>query len=154
MSSESDMHPLAFENTPLNDASGPEFMKPEVVERRVWRNIVAVVAVAVVVAAFVADLRFMLGLVLGGALALLNYKWLHSSLRGVLATGHQKAPPGTLIKFVVRWLMIAAIAWAANKTGYFDAVAILAGLLAPAPAVMIEAAYVSYKTLARSKGDR
>lgn len=118
------------------------------------RNILAVVALAVVAAAILADLRFMLGLVLGGGLALLNYRWLHSSLRAVLAAGNQKTPPGTMIKFVVRWLVIAAIAWAANKTGYFNAVAILAGLMAPAAAVMIEAGYVGYKTLALNKGDR
>jgi hypothetical protein len=58
-----------------------------------------------------------------------------------------------LIKFVVRWLIIAAIAWAANKTGYFDAVAILVGLLAPAPAVMIEAGYVTYKSLRTRESD-
>lgn len=128
-------------------------MAPEAVERRVWRNIFAVVAVAVVIAALTADLRFMLGLVLGGGLALLNYKWLHSSVRAVLATGNQKAPPGTMIKFVVRWLMIAGAAWAANKTGYFDAVAILAGLFAPAVAVMIEAAYAAYKSLTTREND-
>ena len=127
---------------------------PEAVERRVWRNILAVVALAVVAAAVFADLKFMLGLVLGGALALLNYKWLNASLRAVLADGNQKAPPGTLIKFVVRWLVIAAVAWAANKTGYFDPVAIIAGLLAPAAAVAIESAYVGYKTLALNKGER
>lgn len=129
------------------------FTAPEAVERRVWRNIFAVVAIAVVIAALTADLRFMLGLVLGGALALLNYKWLNSSLRAVLATGSEKTPPGTMIKFVVRWLVIAAAAWAANKTGYFDAVAILAGLFAPAVAVMIEAAYVAYKSLTTREND-
>ena len=118
-----------------------------------WRNIFAVVAIAVVIAAIVADLRAMLGLVLGGGLALLNYKWLHSSLRDVLGTGSEKAPPGTMIKFVVRWLVIAAVAWAANKTGYFDPLAILAGLLAPAAAVIIEAAYVAYKSFRTREND-
>jgi hypothetical protein len=127
---------------------------PEAVERRVLRNIFAVVAVAVVAAAIFADLKFMLGLVLGGALALLNYKWLNASLRAIMAEANQKAPPGTLIKFVVRWLVIAVVAWAANKTGYFDPVAIVAGLLAPAAAVVIESAYVGYKTLALNKGER
>jgi hypothetical protein len=118
----------------------------------VWRNIFAVVAFAVVIAALVADLRFMLGLVLGGGLALLNYKWLHSSLRAALGAGIEKAPPGTMIKFVVRWLVIAAVAWAANRTGYFDAIAILAGLFAPAVAVTIEAVYVAYKAFS-NKGE-
>ena len=126
---------------------------PEAVERRVWRNIFAVVAIAVVIAALTADLKFILGLVLGGALALLNYKWLHSSLRVALGTGSEKAPPGTMIKFVVRWLVIAAIAWAANKTGYFDPLAILAGLFAPAAAVMVEAAYIAYKSFRTSSNN-
>lgn len=141
------LYSLASENSRSNDDEPLGLTAPEAVERRVWRNIFAVVAISVVIAALTADLRFMLGLVLGGGLALLNYKWLHSSVRAVLATGNQKAPPGTMIKFVVRWLVIAAAAWAANKTGYFDAIAILAGLFAPAAAVMIEAAYVAYKGL-------
>jgi hypothetical protein len=145
---------LASDNSPSNgNDESLGFTAPEAVERRVWRNIFAVVAIAVVIAALTADLKFMLGLVLGGALALLNYKWLHSSLRAVLATGNQKTPPGTMIKFVVRWLVIAAVAWAANKTGYFDAVAILAGLFAPAVAVMIDAAYVAYKSLTTREND-
>jgi hypothetical protein len=136
---------LAFDNSAPNDDQSLALTAPEAVERRVWRNIFAVVAIAIVMAALFADLRFMLGLILGGGLALLNYKWLHSSLRAALSAGSEKAPPGTMIKFVVRWLVIAAAAWAANKTGYFDAVAIVAGLFAPAAAVMIEAAYVAYK---------
>ena len=139
------LYSLASDNSPSNNEDSLAPGAPEAVERRIWRNIFAVVAIAVVIAALTADLKFMLGLVLGGGLALLNYKWLHSSLRAVLAAGSQKAPPGTIIKFVVRWLVIAAVAWAANKTGYFDAVAILAGLFAPAVAVMIEAAYATYK---------
>ena len=144
---------LASDNSPSNDDESQALTAPEAVERRVWRNIFAVVAIAVVIAALAADLRFMLGLVLGGGLALLNYKWLHSSLRAALATGNEKAPPGTMIKFVVRWLVVAAVAWAANRTGYFDAVAILAGLFAPAAAVTIEAAYVAYKGFRTREND-
>jgi hypothetical protein len=145
---------LASDNSPSNgNDESTLFAAPEAVERRVWRNIFAVIAIAVVIAALTADLQFMLGLVLGGALALLNYKWLHSSLRAVLATGNEKTPPGTMIKFVVRWLVIAVVAWAANKTGYFDPIAILAGLFAPAVAVMIEAAYVAYKSLTTREND-
>lgn len=151
MSDEGDLQSL---NQSSDDDPALALTAPEAVERRVFRNIIAVVAIAVIAAAIFADLKFMLGLVLGGALALLNYKWLNASLRAVLVVGGEKAPPGTLIKFVVRWLVIAAVAWAANKTGYVDPVAILAGLLAPAAAVAIEAAYVGYKTLAINKGER
>lgn len=153
MASKGGLQTLASGRSPLNEDPSLTFTAPEAVERRVWRNIFAVVAISTVAAAFLADLRFMLGLVLGGGLALLNYRWLHSSLRAIVVAGNQKAPPGTTIKFVVRWLVIAAVAWAANKTGYFEAVAILAGLFAPAAAVMIEAAYVAYRTL-KSQGER
>lgn len=144
---------MASDNSPSKEDQSQGYAAPDAVERRVWRNIFAVVAIAVVIAAFTADLTFMLGLVLGGALALLNYKWLHSSLRAVLATSGEKTPPGTMIKFVVRWLVIATVGWAANKTGYFDAVAILAGLFAPAVAVMIESAYIAYKSLTTREND-
>ncbi|HEX8090560.1 MAG TPA: ATP synthase subunit I [Blastocatellia bacterium] len=137
-----------------SDAEELPFTEPAAVERRVWRNIFIVIFLAIIASAALADSRFMLGVALGGALALLNYKWLHSSLRGILAAGGAKAPPGTAMKFVTRWLVIAAVAWAAHRTGYFEAVGILAGLFAPAIAVMVEAAYVTFKTLAHHNGER
>ena len=153
MASENGANSVASEPSPLEHSQSLAFNAPEAVERRVWRNSIAIVVIAPVAAAFVTDYRFVLGLILGGALALLNYKWLHSSLRAVLVTGSERTPPGTMIKFVVRWLVIAVIAWAANKTGYFEPVAILAGLFAPAVAVMIEAAYVTYKSLTTREND-
>jgi len=123
---------------------------PATVERRVWRNIFAVTACAIVAAALTADLSFMLGLLLGGALALLNYKWLHASLKAAVATGTGKAAPATVMKFIFRWIIIGAAVYVASLTGYFNPVAILAGLLSPAVAVMIEAGYVTYKTIVRN----
>ena len=153
MASENGSNSLASEPSPLEDSQSLAFSAPEAVERRVWRNSIAIIVIATVAAAFVTDWRFVLGLILGGALALLNYRWLHSSLRAIVAASNEKAPPGTMVKFVVRWLVIATIALAANKTGYFDAVAILAGLFVPAGAVMIEAGYVAYKTLRTREND-
>ena len=153
MASENGANSVASEPSPLEHSQSPAFTAPEAVERRVWRNSIAIGVISTLAAAFVTDWRFVLGLILGGALALLNYKWLHSSLRAIVAASNEKAPPGTMIKFVVRWLVIATIALAANKTGYFEAVAILAGLFVPAGAVMIEAAYVAYKTLRTREND-
>jgi hypothetical protein len=164
MSEKGDREPQDADDAPLRDASdadgagieddAPAFIDSQGVERRIWRNILAVLACAIVAAAIFADLRFILGLILGGGLALLNYRWLHSSLRAILGTGASSPPPGTSMKFIARWLLIALMAWAANRTGYFDAVGILAGLFAPAAAVMLEAVYVTYKTLARRDGER
>jgi hypothetical protein len=114
----------------------------------------AVIGLAVLVSAALAEVKITLGIGLGGALALLNYRWLHNSLRDVLASGSTKTPPGTYIKFITRWLVVAGVAWAAYKTGYFDATAIIGGLFAPAIAVMIEAGYTTIKALANHDGDR
>ena len=154
MSEKGDREIPSSNSSPSSDAEEPGFAQPEAVERRVWRNIFIVIFLAIIAAAFLANLEFMLGLALGGALALLNYKWLHASLKGILAVGSAKTPPGTAMKFIIRWLVVATAGWIAFQTGYFDAVAILAGLFAPAIAVMIEAAYVTYKTLARPNGER
>jgi hypothetical protein len=130
------------------------FTDPAEVERRVWRNIFAVIAVSVVAAAVLADLKFMLGLVLGGALSLVNYRWLHASLRGILSSGGEKAPPGSMMRFIYRWVVVAAAVYAASLTGYFDTVAVLLGLFAPAMAVMVEAVYVTYKAIAQHDGEK
>src|SRR5689334_12059929 len=131
-------------DAPLEDDAAA-FTDSQAVERRIWRNMLAVLACAILAAAIFADFYFLLGLILGGGLALLNYRWLHSSLRAILGTGSTSTPPGTSMKFIVRWLLIATLGWAANRTGYFDAVGILAGLFTPAAAVMLEAVYVTYK---------
>jgi ATP synthase I chain len=154
MSEKGDREIPTSDSPPSSESEELIFADPAAIERRVWRNIFIVIFLAVITAAVLADLKFMLGIALGGALALLNYKWLHASLRGILAVGSTKTPPGTTMKFVTRWLVIAAAAWAAYQTGYFDAVAILSGLFAPALAVIMEAAYVTFKTFAQRNGER
>ena len=128
-------------------------MHPQAVERRVWRNLFIVVALIITSAAIFAPLNILLGLALGGLLALLNFKWLHTSVRDILNAGASKAPPGTMILFIVRWIVVALVIYGAHLTGYFDSVAMLSGLFAPAFAVMIEAGYVTYKTITHS-GER
>jgi len=110
-----------------------------------WRNTIAIVIVSTLSAAVLASARFTLGVGLGGALALVNYKWLQSSVRAILATGSEKLPPGTRIKLVFRWLVVAAVAYLANRTGYFPAIGIVTGLLAFAGGAIIEALYLVFR---------
>ncbi|MCI0489859.1 MAG: ATP synthase subunit I [Blastocatellia bacterium] len=123
------------------------FTDPARVERRVWRNIFAIIALAIALAAIFTDARCTASLALGSVLALLNFKWLHASLRAVLGVGGSAAPPGTTMKFIFRWLVVGAVIYGAIRTGWFYVVPIMVGLFAPAMAVMIEAVYMTYKTL-------
>jgi hypothetical protein len=123
--------------------------EPAAVQRRVWRNL-TVVGLASVGAAFaLAEWRFGLGVALGAVLALFNYWWLQSSLKGILATGSSKTPPGTMVKFVLRWILVALAGFAAYSTGYCDGAGILIGLTAPAAAVIAEASYVTFRSASR-----
>lgn len=116
--------------------------EPQAVERRVWRNmLIVIVAAASLAAPF--DLRFASGLLLGGALALINYKWLCSSVRAALLGGG--APSGAILKFVLRWMVIGAVAYAACRAWQLSAVSVVLGLMAPAPAIALEAAYLGFK---------
>jgi hypothetical protein len=129
-----------------------DFTNPELVERRVWRNSFAVIVLGLIIAAVLANRQFTLGLVVGSALSLINYKWLHTSVKDILSETTGKAPPGTAMMFIIRWLVIGLVIYLLNLTGWFDPVGMLAGLFAPALAVMIEAGYVTYKTI-RQGGD-
>lgn len=134
----------------MEDTAIQATSEPEAVRRRVWRNLAAVGVAAVIVALAFAELRFALGVALGSALALFNFWWLQTSLRGVLAAGAGKTPSGTVLKFVFRWIVVALAAYAAYTTGYFDPIGIVLGLTVPAAAVIVEAGYMGFMASRRN----
>ncbi|MBI3652911.1 MAG: ATP synthase subunit I [Acidobacteria bacterium] len=136
------------------DDQAAAFTQPEAVERRVWRNIFVVIALGLIAASSFAQWNFALGLAIGGALALLNFKWLHSSVKDILSAGASTAPPGTTMMFAARWLVVAIVIYGATLTGLVKPLAMLTGLFAPAIAVVIEAVYVTVKTLIHSGEDK
>jgi hypothetical protein len=119
MGDKGDQELLSSDNSPSSVTGEPAFTDPEAVERRVWRNIFIVIFLAIIAAAVLVDLRFMLGVALGGGLALLNYKWLHATLRGILAVGTAKTPPGTAMKFMTRWLGPLTRLVTLRRSGYW-----------------------------------
>ena len=61
-------------------------------EERIFRVMIAVVALAVMAGAILALWRVTAGLLLGGALSILNYHWLRSSIAAVLSNATEKRP--------------------------------------------------------------
>ena len=112
---------------------------------------VITIVLGALVAVLFSSLSFTLGTLLGGALSIINFKWLAGSLRALFElnkeTANRKTPPGTMLKLILRWLLIGAVGYGASRTGFFDAAGIVAGLLAPAAALVFEAGYSTYKTL-------
>ena len=69
------------------------------IERRFQRNTYVVIGVALIAGWFLAGWRMVLGVALGGALCLLNIRWLSGSVRAILSnaiiTQSGRVPPFT-----------------------------------------------------------
>jgi len=115
------------------------------IERRFQRNTYIVIGVALVAGWFLAGMQMALGVALGGALCLLNIRWLSGSVRAILSqavmTQSGRVPSGAASKFILRYLVIAAAIVIALSTGYFHPLGIGIGFAAFVGGVMIEAVY-------------
>lgn len=113
-------------------------------EARMLRTMVVTIVGAIVIAAVVAPWRITTGLLLGGALSILNYRWLHSSARAIIdlninLPGGSPAPRAHSIRYVLRYLIIAAAVFAAYQLNLVSLAATIVGLCSFVPALMFEA---------------
>jgi hypothetical protein len=122
-----------------NSVAG-ELTRPDDVEARIFRSMAAAVIVAVVVCSVVAPWRVTLGVVLGGGLSLLNYRWLHGSVAALL---NVQAPGGklqmSLWKHAFRYLVVGGLVFAAYALNIISLPATIAGLCSFVVALFVEA---------------
>ena len=112
--------------------------------RRVLRTMVIISAAAVIVAGVIAPWRITTGLLLGGALSILNYRWLHSSATAIInlnisLPAGSPAPRAHSIRYVLRYAIIAAAVFAAYQLNLVSLAATIVGLCSFVPALMLEA---------------
>ncbi|HEX8070445.1 MAG TPA: ATP synthase subunit I [Pyrinomonadaceae bacterium] len=123
----------------------------EAMERRLFRVMCGAVALAVLASAAFAPWRVTTGLLLGGALALLNHHWLRASVRtaffGAALTGVR--PKLGVARFVLRYFVVAAAVSAAYVLDLVSIVATLAGLSAFVVAALVEAFMQTWLTFRR-----
>ena len=87
---------------------------------------------------FVAPL-FGAGVLFGGALCAINYYWLNSSLKNLFAAVTAGGSPGfTAARYIGRYLTLGAILIVVFLTQIVSFVAVIAGLLSFAAAIVIE----------------
>ena len=109
-------------------------------EARILRSMIIMGAAAVLVAAFIAPWRVTTGLLLGAALSILNYRWLHSSAVAIINLNiGSSAPSARSLRYVLRYFIVAAIVFAAYQLRMISLAATLAGLSSFVPALMWEA---------------
>ena len=143
-----------------NSVSGEGFAgEPDgALEDRIFRLMIAIVALAVVAGAMLAPWRVTGGLALGGALAILNYHWLRSSIAAVLrieaAPGNasEKRPRFKLWRYIFRYFVVGAMVFAAYGLGVVSLPATIIGLSAFVPALFVEASRQFYFSIIHREG--
>jgi hypothetical protein len=113
-------------------------------EARMLRTMIITTIAAVAIAAAVAPWRVATGLMLGGALSILNYRWLHSSATAIINLNinlPERSPAARAhsIRYVLRYLIVAAAVFAAYQLNLVSLAATIVGLCSFVPALMLEA---------------
>lgn len=114
------------------------------------------IALSVVSVAAVAGrwgLRLALGFALGCAIAYLNFHWLKRGVSGladrVTKAGKTQSGAGIVIRFLMRYVLMALAAYAILTVSPASLNGLFAGLFLPVGAIACEAAYEAYAALIR-----
>jgi hypothetical protein len=108
-------------------------------ERRIFRMMRFVVAASVAASALFAPWRVTTGLLAGGLLSLLNHHWLRVSVAAMFGRTLEGARPKLKVaRYVLRYLVVAAIVYAAVALDVVSLPATLVGLCSFVAAALIE----------------
>jgi hypothetical protein len=134
-----------------NSMGGEEFAGEAngALELRLFRLMIASVAVAVIASTFLAPWRVTTGLMLGGGLSLLNYHWLQSSIAAIFNVNSEDRPRVRISSYIIRYFVVAGAAFAAYELGLVSLPAVFAGLSSFVPALLIEASRHFYFAIIR-----
>jgi len=137
-------------NEIVNRVTGDELTRPADVEARIFRSMILAAAAAASVSAFFAPWRVTTGLVIGGLLSLLNYRWLRGSVAALLDMQQPGARPRMkLWKHAVRYFVIAGAVFVGYKLQLISVPATIAGLCSFVPALFVEAGRQFYFAIIR-----
>ena len=127
------------ERPALPEDAGPVGEAPREAVRRIFRYTFGAALVSVAVSAFFAPWRVTTGLALGGALALFNQHWLRSSVEAVFEGASVEQPPKwKAARYVLRYVVVAGLVFAAVQSGLVSLVATLAGMCAVVAGLLAE----------------
>jgi hypothetical protein len=120
------------------------------VELRIFRVMIASIAVAVIAASILAPWNVTAGLMLGGGLALLNYHWLRTSVAAIFARDIEtRRPRVRASRYLIRYFVVGFVTFAAYKLKLVSLPATFAGLCSFVPAMFVEAGRQFYLAIIR-----
>ncbi len=121
--------------------------------RRIFLTMVVLLVAATPVLLVKYGRAMALSFVIGGAISLINFYWLKRTLaalvEAVAVAGQKRSSAGIILRFVLRYALIALAAYAIFKSSTMSMYGLCAGLSLPVGAVLIEAAYAIYGALRR-----
>ena len=110
------------------------------IESRIFRVMIVTVAVAVAAAAVLAPWRVTTGLALGGALSLLNYHWLRTSVAAIFNIDlTTQRPRAGAWRYLLRYFIVGLAVFTAYQLHIVSLPATLVGLCSFVPALLVEA---------------
>jgi hypothetical protein len=120
------------------------------VELRIFRVMIASVAVSVIASTILAPGRFTAGLALGGGLSLLNYHWLRTSVAAIFAGNIEaRRPRLRASRYLIRYFVVGSVAFGTYKLKLVSLPAVFAGLCSFVPAMFVEAGRQFYLAIIR-----
>jgi hypothetical protein len=139
-------------NEIANSVTGGGVVRHDEVETRIFRSMAVAVAIAVIASSFIGPWRVTAGLLLGGLLSLLNYRWLHGTVAAILSVHEAGQKPRPKIwKHAFRYLVIAGVVFAAYKLHLVSLPATIAGLCSFVVALFVEAFRQFYFSVIRGE---
>jgi hypothetical protein len=113
-----------------------------------------VLGIAALVTAFVFfGWRIGLGFGLGGTIAYLNFHWLKKVVAGLaeltIGTGMPASSRGVVHRFLLRYFLMAIVAFVILTVSRESLYGLFAGLFLPVAAILCEAAYEAYAAVIR-----
>jgi hypothetical protein len=110
------------------------------IESRIFRVMIATVALAVVAGTVLAPWRVTAGLALGGALSLLNYHWLRTSIAAIFSIDMTlQRPRARTWRYLIRYFVVGLAVFVAYQLHLVSLPATFAGLCSFVPALFVEA---------------
>jgi hypothetical protein len=95
--------------------------------------------------------RKALGFALGGAIAYVNFRWLEQVVAGIADLTIQSGTPassrGVVHRFLLRYFLMAIVAFVILTVSRESLYGLFAGLLLPVAAILCEAVYEAYKVV-------
>lgn len=109
-------------------------------DKRVFYTMAVTTALAVSICAFIAPWRVSFGLLVGGLLALFSHRWLkNSAAAAIRLSTNEGVPRFHLAQFLLRYVVIAAVIFAAHTLDLISLPAVFVGLSSFVVAIFVEA---------------